>query len=112
MAILNEPPAHILHASLTRVMYKEVTEALQNCHSDHHLAAVFHSQLKRRTQLSRESLQEFPAAMDHLAHPTHVVLPEHLISKEAAHSCANGISGVRHKLTPILGGQEDTQRGP
>jgi hypothetical protein len=104
MAILNEPFAHILHAIWTGVMYEKFTEVLQSCHSDHRLAAVFHSQLKRKTRLSRESPQEFPAAMDHLSHPNHVVLPKQQISKEAAHSCSNGLRGARHKLTPTLGG--------
>jgi hypothetical protein len=72
-------------------MYEEVTAALQNCHGDRHVAAIFHSQLKRRIQLSRESPQEFAIAMDHLAYRTHIVLPKHLINKEAACSCANGI---------------------
>jgi hypothetical protein len=39
MAVLNEPAAHILHAIPTGVMYEEVTEALQNCHSDRPLSA-------------------------------------------------------------------------
>lgn len=91
MTIFSDPAAHIVHDVPTGVIYEEVTEVFQNCHSDHHLAAVFHSQLKRRTQLSGESPQEFAAAMDHLAYGSHIVLPEHLISKEAACSCANEI---------------------
>jgi hypothetical protein len=41
------------------MMYKYVTKALENCYIDHHLEAAFHSQLKRGTQLTGESLEEF-----------------------------------------------------
>jgi hypothetical protein len=39
----------------TGATYEEVTMVLENSYSDH-LEAVFHSQLKRRAQLMRESL--------------------------------------------------------
>lgn len=63
-ATLNEPAAHILHDICTGAMNEDVTEVLDNYYSDHHLEAVFHSQLKRRTQLIRESLQEFATTID------------------------------------------------
>jgi hypothetical protein len=90
-ATLNEPAAHILHDVPTGVTYEEVAEPLENRDSDHHLEAIFHSQLKRRTQLIRESLQVFAATIDHLAHHAHVELPKHLISKEAPRAFVNGV---------------------
>jgi hypothetical protein len=65
---LNEPAVHILCGLPTGVTYEEVNEALENRYGDYHLEVVFHSQLKRRTQLVRESLQMLAAAIDHLAH--------------------------------------------
>jgi hypothetical protein len=65
-------------------MYENINEALENHYGDNHMEAVFHSQLKRRTQLVREPLQEFATAIDHLPHRVHVQLPDHLISTEAA----------------------------
>jgi hypothetical protein len=80
---LNEPAAPILHNVPTGATYGEATEGLENCYGDHHLEAAFHSQLKRKTQLIRETLQEFAIAIDYLAHHAHVKLSEHLISKES-----------------------------
>jgi hypothetical protein len=87
----NDPAAHILYGVPTGAMYEEVTEVLENRYSDHYLEAVFHSQLKRRTQLIGESLQKLAAAIDHLAHHAHVEPPKHLISKEATRAFAERI---------------------
>jgi hypothetical protein len=54
------------------------------------MEAAFHSQLKTRTKLITESLQEFVAATDHLAHCAHTELSKHLIDKEAARAFAEG----------------------
>jgi FKBP-type peptidyl-prolyl cis-trans isomerase (trigger factor) len=62
---------------------------LENRYSDD-LEAAFHSQLKR-AWLIRASLQEFTAAIDHLANCAHIELPKHLISKQAVHAFTNGI---------------------
>jgi hypothetical protein len=74
--------AHMLHGIPAGAMYEEFTEALENCRGDCHLAAALHLQVKRGTQLLRESLQELAAAIDHLAHCMHVELPKHLIIKK------------------------------
>jgi hypothetical protein len=50
--------AHIPHGVPTGMLYKHVTEILENCYGDHHLKAAFHSQLKRRTQFVGGFLQE------------------------------------------------------
>jgi hypothetical protein len=46
------------------VTYKDITEALENGYNDHHLEAAFNSQLKRRIQVTGESLEEFATAID------------------------------------------------
>jgi hypothetical protein len=81
IAILNEPAAYILHGVPTGATYVEVTEALGNRYSDHHLKAAFHSQLKRKTQFISKFLQEFAIAIDHLAHRNHAELPKQLLVK-------------------------------
>jgi hypothetical protein len=72
------------------VTYKEITEAPENRCGDHYLGEAFQSQMKRRSRLVGESLQDFIATIDHLAHRAHIELPEHLISKEAARVFAYG----------------------
>jgi hypothetical protein len=74
-AALNEPAAHILYGVPAGVTYEVVTEMLENHYGDYHLQAAFHSELKRRTHLVKESLQEFDTDIDHLAHHAHVELP-------------------------------------
>jgi hypothetical protein len=87
----NELAIYIIHDTPTETMYKDVTEVLEDRFGDHHLHAAFHSQLKRRTQLIKKSLQEFATAIDHLAHHAHTELPKHIISKEATHMFADGL---------------------
>jgi hypothetical protein len=91
IAALNEPAAHILYDVPTGVMYEEVTVALENRYSDHHLDEAFHTQLKRRTQLVSEFLQEFVAIIDDLAYCAHVDLPKRNISREAAVAFADRV---------------------
>jgi hypothetical protein len=65
---------------------------------------VFHSQLKRRAQFVRETQQTYAKEIDHLAHGIHVELPEHLISKEAAHVFGDGLRERDIKRQLLLGG--------
>lgn len=74
IAVLDELSAHVIHGIHTRVTYRKVTEAIENCSGGDHQETVFHSQLKMRTQLFGKTLQDFTAAIDHLAYCTHVVL--------------------------------------
>jgi hypothetical protein len=93
------------------VTYEEVIAVLENRYGDHHLEEALHAQLKRRAQRVGESLQEFSAVIEHLAHHAHVELPEHCISKEATRAFADRIRAI-NKTTATLEVQEDTQRGP
>jgi hypothetical protein len=47
--------------------YEKALEALQDCFGDQHLAAVYRSQLKSKTQGAGEFLQEFSTAVEQLA---------------------------------------------
>ena len=48
--------------------YEDIVGALQDRFGDHHLAAAYWSQIKARVQASSETLQEFAAAVQQLAH--------------------------------------------
>jgi FKBP-type peptidyl-prolyl cis-trans isomerase (trigger factor) len=87
------------------VTYKDVTEALENSYSDHHLEAALNSQLKRRNQLAGESLEEFATATNQLAHRTNIELPKHLISKEATCAFANRVREQDIIQQLLLGGK-------
>jgi hypothetical protein len=81
IAALNEPTANILHSVPTGTTYEEVTEVLKNCYSDHHLAEAFHAQLRRSVQHTGDSLQEFAATINHLAHRDYFDSTEQHISR-------------------------------
>jgi hypothetical protein len=49
---------------------------LKGHHGDHHLAAVYRSQLKARTQLRGKTLLKFAGTIKHLSHQAFVWLPE------------------------------------
>jgi hypothetical protein len=49
-------------------MYEDTVGALQDCFGDHQLVADYQSQLKDRVQGSGETLQDFAAAVEQLAH--------------------------------------------
>jgi hypothetical protein len=55
---------------------QETTEALESCYGAHHLATEYHSQLKARTQLVGESLQEFATTVEQLTHGALPGLPK------------------------------------
>jgi hypothetical protein len=94
------------HDVPTGATYEEVSKALENRYGDHHLKEGFQLQLKRRTQHVGESLQEFAAAIDHLAHLAHVVLPEYVIRKEATLAFADGMKELDVRRQPCLGPQD------
>jgi phosphohistidine phosphatase SixA len=68
LAILQRQAANILHSVAARATYEDTAEATKQCYGDHKLVEVYWSQLKARTQLTCESLQEFAEAVEHLAH--------------------------------------------
>jgi hypothetical protein len=103
---MSQLPTFFLHSVRTGEKHNEVTEALENCYGDHHLEAVFHSQLKG-PQLIRESLQEFAATINHLAHHDHIELLEQLIIKEA--TCAFTDGRKEQNTTATLEGHEDSE---
>jgi hypothetical protein len=68
-----------------------IVGALKGRYGDSQLAAAYRAQLKARTQLIGESLQEFAAAVEQLAHRTLVGQPLDFIQREAAHTFVDGV---------------------
>lgn len=69
------------------------------------MAEAFHAQLMARVQHAFEYLQEFPAAIDHLAHLAYVDSAEQHSSREVACVFANGVRERDPRLQLLLGGK-------
>jgi hypothetical protein len=80
---------------------KQFIEALECCFWDHQLAMAYHSQLKARTQLITEFVEEFAATIEHLAHRVHVGLPQY-VQREAAYAFFNRIRDQELKFHLLI----------
>jgi hypothetical protein len=69
-----EPPKKVTY------LYKETIRALKDQSGDQHLVAAYCTQLKTRTQIVGESLQEFATAIKQLTHCAFLALHEHHVS--------------------------------
>jgi peptide subunit release factor 1 (eRF1) len=98
--------ADVLHDILTNATYEEILQALEDRFRDQHFAAGFRSQLKTRTQRAGESLQEFAAAIEQLAHRAYLTLPEERIRREAGKAFADGVKDPDIKIQLLLGGEK------
>jgi hypothetical protein len=83
LLIMQWQAANFLHYVPAGVTYEDFVRALKGCCRDHQLVADYWPQLKARTQMSGESLQQFAAAVDQVAHQALVGLPENFIQREA-----------------------------
>jgi hypothetical protein len=63
----------------------------------------FHAQLRRRVQHTEESLQEFSAAIDHLADQAYVNSDEQYTSREAVQPFAKGVRGKEIRIQLLVG---------
>jgi hypothetical protein len=91
LSILQGQAADVLHSVPAEASYEDIVGALQDRFGDHQLAAAYRSQLKARVQKSGETLQEFAAAVEQLAHQALVGRPVGYIQTEAAQAFINGI---------------------
>jgi hypothetical protein len=64
---------------------------------------VYHSELKARTQLNGESLQEFPVAIEQLVYWALVRLPQYFIQTKASYAFDNEIRDWEVKLSLLIG---------
>jgi hypothetical protein len=71
--------------------YEDIVGALQDRFREHQLAAAYQSHLKARVPTGGETLQEFAAAVEQLAHRALVGLPADHIQTEAAYAFIDGI---------------------
>jgi hypothetical protein len=74
----------IKHSVPPGAAHEHTVETLKGRHWDHQLAAAYRSQLKARTQLNDEFLQEFAAAIEEFTHWALVSLPEYYIIRRQA----------------------------
>jgi hypothetical protein len=93
----------MLHGVPKGTTYEETLQALEDCFRDQHLAIVYCSQLKTRTQGVRESLQEFSTAVEQLAHHAYPALPEDHIMWKTGKVFADGIEDPAIKIRLLLG---------
>jgi len=98
LSVLHRKAAGILHTVPADATYEAIVGALQVRFVHHQLAAAYRSQLKTRMQASEETLQDFAAAVEQLAHRAFVGLPVTFIQTEAAHSFIDGLLG-REEVT-------------
>jgi hypothetical protein len=64
---------------------------------DHQLAADYRSQLKVRLQASGDTLQEFAAAVEQVAHRGLVGVPVAFVQTQAAHAFIDGVRDREEK---------------
>jgi hypothetical protein len=81
----------ILHSVPAETSYEDIVRAMQNRFVDHQLAAACRSQLKARVQMSGETLQEFAAAVEQLAHQALVGLTVGFIQTGVADVFIDGV---------------------
>jgi hypothetical protein len=81
-----------LHSVTAEGTYEVIVEGH---YGDHQLATSYHFQLKARTQLSVEPLQEFATTIMHLALWGLVEQPQHFIQEEVAHAFVSRIRAKR-----------------
>jgi DNA repair exonuclease SbcCD ATPase subunit len=75
LSVLQGQAADVLHSVPAGASYEDFVGALQDRFGDHQLAAAYRSRLKARVQTGGETLQEFAAAIEQLAHRALVGLP-------------------------------------
>jgi hypothetical protein len=81
------------------------TRRLLGHFEDQHLATLYHIQLKTRTQLVGEFLQEFVIAIEHLTHCALPAVPKDHVRREGGEVFVDGITGGSIKRQLLLGGE-------
>jgi hypothetical protein len=106
IAALQGRACDVLHGAPRGAMYEETFEALEDRFGDQHLAAAYRSQLKTQTQKAGESLQEFAAAIEQLAHRHYPALPEDHVRKDVGRAFTDGVEDPDLKIQLLLGGEK------
>jgi hypothetical protein len=111
LSVMQGQAAHVLHSVPAEASYEDIVGALRDLFGDHQLAAAYRSHLKVRVQTCGETLQEFAAAVEQLAHRALVELPVDHIQTEAAHAFINGIRDREVKQHLLLGKRMSLGKG-
>jgi hypothetical protein len=104
LSVLQGQAADVLHSVPAEASYEDIVGALRERFGDHQLAAAYRSHLKARVQTGVETLQEFAAAVEQLAHRALVGLPPGHIQTVAAHAFIDGIRDREVKQFLLLRG--------
>jgi hypothetical protein len=107
LSVLQGQAAEIVRTVPEEATYEEISGALKGRFGDHQLAAAFRSQFKARVQTSGETLQEFAAAVEQLAHRALVGLPLAFIQTEASHAFIDGVRDRELKQHLLMGGDRN-----
>jgi hypothetical protein len=104
LSVLQGQAADILHSVPAEAPYEDIVGTLHDRFGDHQLAAAYRSHLKAREQTRGETLQEFVAAVEQLAHRALVGLPVGYIHTAAAHASIDGVRDLEVKQHLLMGG--------
>ena len=104
LSVLHCKSADILQNEPAKATHEDVVESLWDRFRDHQLAADKRTQLKARVQASVETLQEFAAAEDHLAHRAFVELIVAFVQTEAANCFIDGLRDRDVRQHHLIGG--------
>ena len=104
LSVLHSKAADMQNTVPSEAIYEDIVESLRDRFDDHQLAAAYRSQLKVRVQAGGETLQEFAAAIEQLAHRALVGLPVAFVQMEAAHSFIDSIWDWEVKQHLLMGG--------
>ena len=96
--------ADILLNVPAKATHEDIVVSLWNRFRHHQLAAAHRSQLKARVQTSGETLKEFAAAIDQLAHRAFVELIVAFVQTVAAHYFIDGVQDREVKQHLLMGG--------
>jgi hypothetical protein len=105
LATLQDRACDVLHRVHKGVTYEEAIDALEDHFGDQLLVTVCHTQLKRRTQLTGESLQEFTITIEQLTRHTLPALSQGHIHWEAGKAFVSDIRDQSMKQQLLLEGE-------
>jgi len=103
LSVLEGKAADILHTVPADVTYENIMGEFRDRFGDQQLTAPNRSYLKARTQVNDETLKEYEATVEQLAHRTFVSLPVNFNQTEAAHSFIDGVRDREVKQQLLLG---------
>jgi hypothetical protein len=88
--------------------YEETIGALKGRFGNQHLVALYHTQLKTRTQIDGEPLHQFAITMK-LAHHAFPALHKDHVLRGAGKACTDDIREKKHETETTSGRQENGQ---